>query len=200
MRAVYPCLGAYLCVCCLLTDSVIYVIVDRYCMRSTSQREEFLVAYEEYADAIFRLCYGKTGSRDEAKDMAQEVFVRVWERLGKEGAEIENLRAFLFTVARNLVKDYYKKKKPVLERDLPEGAMEAVPVAPGQAIAAEARIALDALKALSDPYREALTLHLIEGLPIGEVARLLGERPNTISVRVKRGIEKVRATLKVETI
>ena len=132
--------------------------------------------------------------------MAQEVFVRVWERLGKEGAEIENLRAFLFTVARNLVKDYYKKKKPVLERDLPEGAMEAVPVAPGQAIAAEARIALDALKVLSDPYREALTLHLIEGLPIGEVARLLGERPNTISVRVKRGIEKVRATLKVETI
>lgn len=169
-------------------------------MRSTTQREDFLAAYEEYADAVFRLCYGKTGSRDEAKDMAQEVFVRVWERLGKGGADIENPRAFLFTVARNLVKDYYKKKKPILERDMPEGAMEEVPSLGDQVVLAETRIALEALRGLSDPYREALTLHLVEGLPIGEVARLLGERPNTISVRVKRGIEKVRASLQIETI
>ncbi len=167
---------------------------------STAQREEFLAAYEEYADAIFRLCYGKTGSRDEAKDMAQEVFVRVWERLGKDGKEIENLRAFLFTVARNLIKDYYKKKKPILERDLPEGALEQVSVSHDQEILSDTRLALEALQALSDPYREALTLHLVEGLPIGEVARLLGERPNTISVRVKRGIEKVRATLQPSTL
>lgn len=166
-------------------------------MRSTAQREEFLAAYEEYADAIFRLCYGKTGSRDEAKDMAQEVFVRVWERLDKDGREIENLRAFLFTVARNLIKDYYKKKKPVLERDLPEGVMEDIPTRQMQETLSETRIALQALHALSDPYREALTLHLVEGLPIGEIARLLGERPNTISVRVKRGLEKVRQTLQL---
>lgn len=155
--------------------------------------------YEEYADAIFRLCYAKTGSRDEAKDMAQEVFVRVWERLGKNSKEIENLRAFLFTVARNLIKDYYKKKKPVLERDLPEGAMEGIAVSEMQETLSETRIALEALHALSDPYREALTMHLVEGLPIGEVARLLGERPNTISVRVKRGLEKVRQTLQLPT-
>lgn len=167
-------------------------------MRTSTNQAAFLEAYDQYADAVFRLCYGKTGSRDEAKDLAQEVFTRVWERLGKEGKEIENLRAFLFTVARNLIKDYYKKKKPVLERDLPEGMMEAMPIEGDQLAHSESQIALKALQELSDPYREALTLHLVEGLPIGEIAKILNERPNTISVRVKRGIEKVRATLQLQ--
>lgn len=161
-------------------------------------QEEYLSAYDAYADAVFRLCYGKTSNREEAKDMTQEVFLRVWQRLDNGGEGIENVRAFLFTVARNLIKDYYKKKKPVLARDLPEGAMEEMPTAPEQFRYAESKLLLAALEKVSDPYRESLMLHLVEGLPIGEVARLLGERPNTISVRVKRGLEKVRAALQIE--
>ncbi len=169
-------------------------------MRSITYQEEYLSAYDAHADAIFRLCYGKTSSREEAKDLTQEVFLRVWQRLENGGENIENLRAFLYTVARNLIKDYYKKKKPVLERDLPEGAMEQIPTAPEQFRNTESKLMLEALEKLSDPYREALMLHLVEGIPIGEIAKLLGERPNTISVRVKRGVEKVRASLQIEII
>lgn len=160
-------------------------------MRSITQ-DDFLAAYDAHADAVFRLCYGKTSNREEAKDMTQEVFTRVWQRLSSGRGEIDNLRAFLFTVARNLIKDYYKKKKPVLERDLPEGSMEALPEEAGQELGSEGGRMIAALKDLPDPYREALQLHYVEGLPIGEIAELLGERPNTISVRVKRGIEKLR--------
>ena len=166
---------------------------------STIYRDDYLAAYDEYADAVFRMCYGKTSNREEAKDMTQEVFTRVWQRVSSGKEEIENLRAFIFTVARNLIKDYYKRKKPVLERDLPEGAMESIPSAPDQSMRSESALMLEALKELKDPYREALMLHLVEGIPIGEIAELLGERPNTISVRVKRGVEKVRVMLKIET-
>lgn len=168
-------------------------------MRSTALEEEYLTAYDAHADAVFRLCYAKTSNREEAKDLAQEAFLRVWQRLDKDGERIENLRAFLFTVTRNLIKDYYKKKKPVLERDLPEGTMQEVPAAPEQFRNTESGLLLSALEKVSDPYRESLILHLVEGLPIGEVAKMLGERPNTISVRVKRGLEKVRAALQIET-
>ena len=167
-------------------------------MRSDAQKDEFLAAYDAHADALFRLCYGKTGNRDEAKDLAQETFVRVWQHLEK-GGEVREMRAFLYTVARNLIKDYYKKKKPVLERDLPEGTMEQVGVGATQGVFAETQVVLNALTRIPDAYREALTLHLVEGIPIGEIAELLGERPNTISVRVKRGIEKVRAELRIDT-
>jgi RNA polymerase sigma-70 factor (ECF subfamily) len=168
-------------------------------MRSQSTyRDEYLAAYDEYADAVFRMCYSKTSSREEAKDMTQEVFTRVWQRIESGKEDVENLRAFLFTVARNLIKDYYKKKKPVLERDLPEGTFEAFPTAPLQSMESESALMLEALTGLADSYREVLMLHLVEGIPIGEIAEMLGERPNTISVRVKRGIEKVRTTLHIE--
>jgi RNA polymerase sigma-70 factor, ECF subfamily len=170
-------------------------------MRSPSTLQTaYLEAYEQNTDAVFRLCYGKTSNREEAKDMTQEVFTRVWVRLNEGKDDIENLRAFIFTVARNLIKDYYKKKKAVLERDLPEGTFEHIPVAADQQTGSESALMLEALKTLEDPYREALMLHLVEGIPIGEIAEMLGERPNTISVRVKRGIEKVRKTLHLETI
>jgi RNA polymerase sigma-70 factor, ECF subfamily len=168
-------------------------------MRDAATEHEFLSVYDSHADSVFRLCYAKTGSRDEAKDLTQEAFMRLWERLGREDAQIENLRAFLFTIARNLIKDYYKKKKPILERDLPEGAMENVPGVSDETLQAESGILLVALKGLSDPYREALMLHLVEGISIGEIAKMLGERPNTISVRVKRGLEKARAALNIAT-
>lgn len=169
-------------------------------MRSTSTyQEDYLSAYDDNADAVFRMCYGKTSNREEAKDMTQEVFTRVWVRLQQEKDEIENLRAFVFTVARNLIKDYYKKKKSVLETDLPEGTFEQVSVGATQDAASESALMLRALHGLADPYREALMLHLVEGIPIGEIAELLNERPNTISVRVKRGIEKIRKELHVET-
>lgn len=167
-------------------------------MRSQEREQEFLAAYDAYADAIFRMCYAKTGNRDEAKDLSQETFVRAWAELCK-GKEIRDMRPFLYTVARNLVKDYYKRKKPVLERDLPEGVLEMAPSEGNQALLAEAELMARAVRALAEPYRESLILHLIEGLPVQEIALRLGERPNTISVRVKRGLEKVRSALHITT-
>jgi RNA polymerase sigma-70 factor, ECF subfamily len=162
-------------------------------------QEQFLTLHEEYADVVFRMCLSKVSSREEAKDLAQEAFVRVWERLSKGGEDIENMRAFLFTVARNLIKDHYKRKKPVLARDLPEGAMENVPVAATAETSSEVSLALSAIGALPAPYREAVHLHLVEGYGIGEIAEVLKERPNTISVRIKRGLAKVRVTLRTNT-
>lgn len=179
-----------------LTNRVIYVIVNRLSMQA-NLRDQYLTLHDEYADVVFRLCLSKVSSRDEAKDLTQEAFVRVWERLAKGGETIDNLRAFLFTVARNLIKDYYKRKKPVLERDLPEGAMAEIPVASDAATTSETRMALDAIRSLPATYAQVLTLHLVEGYGVGEIAQMLDERPNTISVRVKRGLEKVRVTLKI---
>jgi len=153
---------------------------------------EFLKAHDAYADAIFRMCYAKTSSREEAKDLTQETYVRVWERLQSGREQVVNIRAFLFTVARNLIKDYYKRKKPVLAHTLPEGMMEEIPTESTAEVQAESKLALKALEGLPDVYRETLMLHFIEGYSIGEVAELLKERPNTISVRVKRGLEKAR--------
>lgn len=166
-------------------------------MRKEIYQTAFLEVYDQYADAVFRLCLSKTSNREEAKDLTQEAFTKSWEYLIRETSEVENLKAFVFTVARNLIKDYYKKKKPLLEKDLPPGTMESIPTQETATMLSEARIMLAALGCLPEQYREVIQLHVIEGFPITEIADILEEKPNTISVRLKRGLEKMRKELNI---
>ena len=72
----------------------------------------FSDAYEEYKDAIFRHCYFHTFDREQAKDAMQETFIKTWQYL-ESGHKIDNLRAFLYKVATNLIINAARKKKSV---------------------------------------------------------------------------------------
>ena len=61
-------------------------------MRS-SKEEEFLRAYEEFADAIFRHCYFRISDREVAKDLTQETFTRTWKYIvDGEAPEMEIIK------------------------------------------------------------------------------------------------------------
>ena len=72
--------------------------------------KEFLAAYDEYSDALFRHCMIRVRDRDVAKDIVQETFSRTWLYLS-EGKKVEYIRAFLYRVANNLIVDGARKKK-----------------------------------------------------------------------------------------
>jgi len=65
--------------------------------------------YDEYVKKIYRFVYFKVSSKEEAEDLTAESFLRVWEQIFAN-KEIENLNAFTYQVARNLVIDHYRKK------------------------------------------------------------------------------------------
>ena len=71
----------------------------------TELEQKFNELYENNADSVFRLCLFKTSNREVALDLSQDIFTKTWGYLAV-GNEVENLRAFLFTVARNRIKDY----------------------------------------------------------------------------------------------
>src|SRR3989344_6356784 len=70
----------------------------------------FLKAYDQYADALFRYCYLRLYDRTEARDMVQETFLRTWRYLGEKGP-IENIRAFLYKIATNLIINKNQRKR-----------------------------------------------------------------------------------------
>src|SRR3989344_5220124 len=70
---------------------------------------EFIKSYDAYADAIFRHCYFRLYDREEAKDAVQETFLRAWNYSKKN--KIDNMRALLYRIARNIVADKWRKKK-----------------------------------------------------------------------------------------
>jgi len=156
----------------------------------------FEQAYDEYADAIFRHCYFHCFKREEAKDMMQEAFVKTWEYIA-DGNEIDNVRAFLYRVATNLLINAGRKKKQVSLDELQEQGFDPAgddDTWQNRDVIKEEK-AMDALQQLEEPYREAITMRYIEGLEPHEIAEAIGESPNTVSVRVHRGLKQLKSLL-----
>ncbi len=154
--------------------------------------QEFLKAYETYADAMFRYCLVRIRNREEALDLSQEVFLKAWRYIA-EGNEVKNMRAFLYEVARNLVINLSVKQKSVSLDDLMENGFEAVSRDDEKMETASLfHDALERMEELDEKYREPILMRYVDGLPVQEIAALLEENENTISVRIHRGIEQLR--------
>ncbi len=164
---------------------------------SHSIKKEFTDLYYAESDAIFRYCLLRTSEREVARDMTQDTFMRVWDVLWKK-KEIRNLRAFLFTVARNLIIDWYRKKKPQSLEALAEHEEVDVFIPIEDNIQGkiemetEARYFMSKIRELESSYQHVVYLRFVEGLSPQEIAEILGESVNTVSVRTHRGLEKLR--------
>jgi len=154
--------------------------------------EEFLAAYDEHADALFRHCLIRMRDREIARDIVQETFSRVWVYLS-EGKKIDYMRAFLYRVANNLIVDTARRKRSssldaLIEDDGFEPKDE---MAKDPAEVPQAREAVALLKSLDDIYRIAITMRFIDEMTPKEIARELGVSENVVSVRIHRGIDRL---------
>jgi RNA polymerase sigma-70 factor (ECF subfamily) len=157
------------------------------------KEQEFLKAYEDYADDLFRHAFFRVRDRERAKDLVQETFTRTWTTLS-DGASIDNLRAFFYRVLTNAIIDESRKKKSAsLDTMLEEG------FAPHDEEATEAvfevttiRETHELLSTLPDEYRLPLVMRHLDGLSPREIAEILGLTENLVSVRINRAINKLR--------
>lgn len=153
----------------------------------------FLQAYDQYADAIFRHCYFRVFNRERAKELSQECFTRTWQYLA-DGGTIENIRAFLYRIANNLVIDESRKKKEQSLEDLQEAGFDAASDSFAENVhrVMEVEQLRHVLQELEPMYREVVTLRYVDGLGPKEIAAMLGESENVVSVRLHRGVKKVK--------
>lgn len=155
-------------------------------------KQQFLESYDAYADGLYRFCLMKVSSPEKAEDLVQDTFTRFWQSI-REGEMPDNPRAFLYTLARNRVIDWYRKKKERSLDALQEVGIDFV----GSGIAeiedaAEMSRVLEAIEGLDEPSREVLLLRFMEGWTPVEIAELNGESANAVSVRLNRALAKVR--------
>lgn len=156
------------------------------------REEAFLSAYEQLQEPLFRHCYFRLYNRERARELVQEAFIRTWEYMGR-GNEIENLRAFLYRVAHNLIIDDVRKRKAVSLEELAETGfdppMEDRELAHLLSDAAEARRAVDRLRMAE---RDLIVMRYIDGLGPKDIAQIMGISENVISVRLHRAMTKLR--------
>lgn len=156
--------------------------------------EAFLAAYDELSDVIFRHCYYRVFDRELALDLTQECFMKTWASMA-DGTKIDNMKAFLYRVARNLVIDHSRKKKELsLERLMEDGFEPSARDSGARpALEADTVLLLARLDALEPAHRDVLTMRFLEGLGPKEIAALTGDTENAISVRLNRAMGKLRA-------
>jgi RNA polymerase sigma factor (sigma-70 family) len=154
----------------------------------------FTTSFADYADAIFRFCMVKVSSVELAEDMTQEVFSRYWQCL-RDGKEMTNTRAFLYTIANNMAKDWYKKKKSdSLDTHMESGVQPKDTTSSPETLAEHAEV-LEMIEELEPKDREVLLLKYVEGLPPKEIAEVLNESATTISVRLNRATKRLQEKL-----
>lgn len=157
--------------------------------------KEFLRAYDAWADPIFRHALLRLSDRERAKDIVQESFTRTWKSLA-EGEEIKNIKAFLYKIANNLIVDEYRRRASrtsISLEELREIGKEPKSRADLQMRnQSEVTRLLSLLDRLEPLYRDVLTLRFVDDLRPKEIAEVLGESKNVISVRIHRGIKQLQ--------
>jgi RNA polymerase sigma-70 factor (ECF subfamily) len=150
-------------------------------------RSAFSRLYERYARIVHGLLLARV-ARDEVDDLVQDVFLSAWRRL--DG--LRDPAAFggwVAMIARNRAADFHRHAADVVE--LPQNL-----AAPGAASAhADARDALEAIRALPEAYRDTLVLRLVEGLTGPEIATRTGLTPASVRVNLHRGMKLLREKL-----
>lgn len=156
---------------------------------------QFIAAYDAYADAIFRYCFYRTYNRERAKDLMQEAFTRSWEYIAS-GKEVKNIRAFLYRVANNLIIDESRKKKMLSLDELHEQGFEPSYEERGRLeLLADAKHAKELLSALDEKQRDVILMRYVDDLTPKEIAEILGESENIVSVRLHRALKKVKTLI-----
>lgn len=160
-------------------------------MGDEALQQKFLEAYDAYADAIFRYCYYKTSDKELSRDLVQETFTKLWTYL-QNGNEIRTMRPFLYQLAGNLVIDWYRKHKSESLENLMDQGFDPADTKIDHESRAELQWALANLNKLAQSDRDLIIWRYVEDLSPREIADILGEKENTISVRVHRALERLR--------
>ncbi len=160
----------------------------------------FEALVRRYERPVIHFCLRMVQSREDAEDIAQESFVRVYRSLGRLRPKAQ-FATFLFTVVRNYTLNYLRNgrkhtgpgRQP-LEDDTARAAAHEGPLQ--QAQAGEAAALLDqALERLTPEHREVLVLRELQGMDYATIAKVAGCRIGTVKSRLARAREQLRDKL-----
>jgi RNA polymerase sigma-70 factor (ECF subfamily) len=151
----------------------------------------FAPLYRRYVDGIYRYCYRHLGTREEAEDATSQVFAQAL--AGLPHLATQPFRAWLFTIAHNVVADVHRTRRPAWSLDDVDTQTDPAPTPEQAALSAETGRTIRALLArLPDESRELMELRLA-GLTDAEIARVVGRSHGAVRVAQHRTVVRLRA-------
>ena len=154
-----------------------------------SSTTEFRAVYDRQVSRVYKLALVMMGSRSDAEDIVQTVFMKAWEKKPHFRDE-DHETAWFLTVTKNqcrdALKNYYRTHRTSQE-EVPEHGMEFESRADNEV--------WQALLALEEKYRVLLYLYYYEGYTVREISTILRRRESTLQTQLAAGRKKLRAEL-----
>lgn len=155
-----------------------------------------LALYDRHASALLALAMRVLGSRDEAEEVLQDSFVKIWQEAATYDASRAGFRAWACTIVRNRALDLLRRRGTAARTAAVSESPEAV--AGPDAAAAESETSKRiraALAGLPDVQRTALELAYYDGLTHVEIATKTNAPLGTVKTRILDGMRKLKAAL-----
>jgi RNA polymerase sigma-70 factor, ECF subfamily len=166
-------------------------LVER-CLQGDDSAWERIV--NSYGRRVYNLSYRYTSRKDEAEDLTQDIFIRVYQNLKSFRSEAGSFQSWILKIGRNLIIDHYRQTRRFQQSggseeleslNIPD---EHVPNPQRVAEQSEAaRFLREGLQALSPELKEAIVLRDLEGMAYQEISDLLGIPEGTVKSRINRG-------------
>jgi RNA polymerase sigma-70 factor (ECF subfamily) len=161
---------------------------------------DFETLYKSYFTPVYRYIFLRVRNKEEAEDMAQDVFVKAYDSLEHfHSQEDKSPLCYFFIIARNTLIDYWRKR-PKRSVSLPTGQAEEVPdLKQNTKENFEKKEFLEAVKEgldkMSDEQAEIIILKFIKELSNKEISELTGKKEESIRQTQHRALEKLREYL-----
>jgi len=183
-----------------LEDAQVVGSLVRRCIAGDAVAWEEIV--QRYNRRIYNLCYRFAGTADDAQDLTQEVFIKMYRTLNSYDVERGAFMTWMTTLTRNLLVDHFRKSKQDRMTDSldapPSEHEDAMPLSekiPDKALPPDARVKSQetrevvhhALQKLSPELREAVILRDLQDMDYREIAAVLKVPEGTVKSRINRG-------------
>lgn len=152
----------------------------------------FAELYQRYLTPIYGFCYRRLGSREAAEDATSLVFTKALE--GLASLHSPNVRAWLFTIAHNVVIDFYRSHRPMVDLDAVSARSSSGNPDSDALAAVELEELRRALDVLTDDQRQVVELRLA-GLSGPEIRLVLDRSRSWVDTTQFRAIQRLRKAL-----
>ncbi|WP_256761610.1 RNA polymerase sigma factor SigW [Cohnella sp. WQ 127256] len=165
----------------------------------------FAEIVDMYKDKLYHLAYRMTGNRQEAEDVVQETFLRVYKNLDRYD-ENQKFSTWIYRIATNLCIDRLRKRKAVYSLDAESSEHEGLDgyaMLPSDDRTPESELLLSetqklirgAIATLPVKYKSVMILRYLQDMSLQEISDVLGMPVTTVKTRVHRGREFMRKKL-----
>ncbi len=165
------------------------------------EKEAFIKLYDKYIDKIYKFIYYKTSHRETAEDLSSQTFLKAFKNLSDFRVQSGDFfSAWLYRIARNLVTDFYRSKKDLLEIfdiwDLTDDTDILRDIEFKEKSASLEKY----LKKLNNEQREIIILKIFQEMSYKEISEIMGKSEEACKMSFSRTLKKLKTEMPISLL